>query len=208
MNISVTRALAEHKLIDKKILSLTGRAKFMTLSKKDGATVDGNTIEQFGADAQSAYDQLRSLLKQKASIKSAIIMSNAVTEVTIAGKTMKVAEAIERKNSIAFDKQVLETMRSNFVSTKSMYEREKANVESKLDAYLNQLFGASKATAKAEDIQLLSETYVKNNMSKLIDPIELEKKIVAMEAEINEFDKDVDFSLSESNTRTDIEVEL
>ena len=61
-------------------------------------------------------------------------------------------------------------------------------------------------TKKADVEKEACETVDKLYEVKMIDPLTLEDKIKELEKEIDEFQKNVDFVLSESNSRTYIEI--
>ena len=53
----------------------------------------------------------------------------------------------------------------------------------------------------------LRQTYIENNTYDLIDPLDITKVMEALDAEINEFNAEVDAALSVSNALTVIEFE-
>ena len=64
------------------------------------------------------------------------------------------------------------------------------------------LTSLSKADVEKEACETVDKLYE----VKMIDPLTLEDKIKELEKEIDEFQKNVDFVLSESNSRTYIEI--
>ena len=55
-------------------------------------------------------------------------------------------------------------------------------------------------------ITALTDTFMKNNKADLIDPLGLEAKIKELSEELDNFETNVDWVLSESNGRTTITV--
>lgn len=105
--ISITEALTELKLYDQKINKVLCSADFIGCKKKSSDRVNSFKLENFEANAKASYQSVSDLIENRARLKSAIVQSNAATMVEIAGKKYTVAEAIERKNSIEYDKMLL-----------------------------------------------------------------------------------------------------
>ena len=57
----------------------------------------------------------------------------------------------------------------------------------------------------SEAMKALRKTYIENNTYDLVDPMDIAKIIEALDAEINEFNAEVDAALSVSNALTVIE---
>lgn len=93
----VTRGLNELKLLDSRIHRKIGEAEFVGAAKVAAVNIDGKTTkEAYKMNAKADYQSLMELIKRRNRIKSAIIASNAVTMVEVAGKRMTVAEAINK----------------------------------------------------------------------------------------------------------------
>ena len=59
----------------------------------------------------------------------------------------------------------------------------------------------------SDAMKALRQTYIENNTYDLIDPLDIAKVMEALDAEINEFNAEVDAALSVSNALTVIEFE-
>ena len=114
--ITITEALNELKLYDSKINKAITNAKLAGAAKKSADKIGVVTKDEFKEKAKSSYQSIVDLIENRNALKSAIVKSNAVTEVEIAGKKMTVAEAIERKNSISYDEDFLNIMKVQYVS--------------------------------------------------------------------------------------------
>lgn len=208
--ISIARALAEHKLVDKKLEKMFSQARYCANKRgRKTETTDGMNVEEFNKYAQSCWDTVQSLLKQKTALKSAIVESNAKTAVAVGKQQMTVAAAIERKRTIQVDLRMLQGMKADYMRAKSSAEQENMRVQAKLDQLLESNFGAGKGgSAKTEEVEAISKPYLENNQVMLIDPLKMDEKIRAFETDLDEFVKNVDFALNESNVRTEIEVDF
>lgn len=59
---------------------------------------------------QASYDKVMGLISYRHKIKALVVQSNACTKVIVGKEEMTVAEAIERKQSIQYEKDLLEVM--------------------------------------------------------------------------------------------------
>jgi len=203
MDISVTRGLAELKLLDSRINSTIHSGKFavMTTGKK---VVTGYTSnDEFVKKQESHLQSILDLMERRKAIKSAIVASNAVTMVTIGGKEMSVAEAIERKSSIVYEQTLLSKLRTEYNQAVARVERENEQVQIRLDELIKSTFGKD-TKVSTEQYESTSKPFLEQNQAKLVSVNNLREKIEKMEKEIAEFLNEVDFTLSESNTITKI----
>ncbi|PKR82865.1 hypothetical protein [Heyndrickxia camelliae] len=206
MEMTITRALAELKLLDKRINrgindSVLGG---FTVGKKP--MTGYTTVDDIESRVKSDFQSVNDLIKRRNQIKSAIVVSNATTIVEIASQKMTVAEAIERKSSIDYDKSLLNKLKNTYATLVNHVDRVNEEVKQRLDKHLETLFGKDgKVNAQAnEDIV---KSFKEQNEAKLIDPIGLKDKIDKLTKEIEAFEMEVDFILSESNTITRITIE-
>ena len=206
MEISITRALVELKLIQKKIDKEVENGTFITMRKGAEAPHRFKSIDEFNSSAQSSYDKITDLIDRYRNIKSKIILSNAVTEVTIGTTVMTVAEAIEKKNSINFDKFFLNKLKNQYGYISNELEDRNRDVELRLDSFVEANLGKD-SKIKKEEYEAIAEPFLKRNKWEIIDPLNLKSKIESLEKEIDEFISNVDFALSESNARTMIELD-
>jgi hypothetical protein len=195
--MSITQALAELKLIRKRYEKILHGAKFVTVKTKS-KQVD---VEEFNRTAKSSYQSFRDLLERYSAIKAAIVISNSKSVVTIGGQTYSVAEAVERKRSIAIEKDLLLHLKQQWVKAKEEVEQYQNIQQERLDKMILQELGKESKT-NVEMVTALTDTFLKNNKADLIDPLSLETKIKALSEEIDTFETNVDWVLSESNGRT------
>lgn len=206
MEISITRALAELKLLDKRINSAIQGSEFagMAIGKKP---VQGySDIATFEEKVVGNWDSVNSLIKRRNEMKSKIVLSNASTIVTIGGFEMTVAEAIERKASISYEQTLLNKLRNDHNIVMNAVLRKNMEVDQKLEAQLTVLYGKDKKVS-VEDVDMVTKPYREEHEGKFVDPIQLKDKIEKLTKSIEDFLTEVDFVLSESNTVTKIEVQ-
>jgi hypothetical protein len=206
MNMSITQGLAELKLLDKRITkSLAYGVEWAQLRTK-AKKVDEAELKK---TAQSEYQSYMDLVKRRDVIKRAIVLSNAQTQVTIGTGPKKwsgtVAEAIEHKSSVTYKKSLLAKMKSCIASLHTQYDNAIEAVEKRLDALLSSELGKDIKT-NPETIAALTSSFMENNKVEFVDPLGLEKMAKELEEDIDSFESNVDWVLSEANGKTMIEV--
>lgn len=200
--MTVTEGLAELKLLDERIKKAIAK-DFVWSGKKSAITSE--TTREHKALSESAYASAADLIENRKKIKSAIVQSNAITMVTVGTKVMTVADAIERKSSIEYDKMLRDTLVRQYKFSEKNVLENNDRVQDKIDSMLEKI--ASSASADIESAQkVMSEAYLANNGWEIIDPIEALAKAEALDHEITAFERDVDVALSVSNAVTFIEV--
>lgn len=201
--ITVTRALAQIKALNDRIGRGTS-VSFVTTTtggKHESGKPEQEVRVQLEANLQSVVD----LIKQRAVLKGAVVRSNAVTKVVIGGVEMTVAEAIERKASILYDKALLNQLVHQLQQQQAKAERANVLMQPRLDQLIQTTVGKDRKVDETE-LKSITDLFNKQNRSELVDPSGLSKVIEDLSKEINAFDEEVDFSLSEVNAVTKITV--
>jgi len=208
MNMSITQGLAELKLLDKRIMKSLGSscdlewAQLRTKAKK----VDEADLKK---TVQSEYQSYMDLVKRRDVIKRAIVLSNAQTQVTIGTGPKKwsgtVAEAIEHKASLKYKKNLLEKMERNVVNVDHLYKEEMEALEKRLDSLLSSELGKDVKT-NPDTITALRNSFMETNKIEIVDPMNVKKMTKDLEEEIDAFESNVDWVLSEANGKTMITV--
>lgn len=201
MEMSITRALSELKLLDKRITKSCNN-KFISGFVKGQGIKKGLSEEGVSKELKGNYQSVKDLIERKKEIKNKIVLSNAVTEVKIGLKTMKVAEAIERKTSINLDKLLLQSMKDQYKQHKYTID----NQNYKIEEEVSKLIDKNDKSVDPEMLKQNTEFITSKNTYVEIDPNKLETLIKELEQEIDEFESEVDYVLSTSNTITKITV--
>lgn len=201
--ISVTRALTELKTLDARIRQNIA-TQYMTY-EIDGRLAVNKTKDAFTSNATSSFQSFKSLVERRNRVKRAIVLSNAATDVKVGSTTYKVADAIERKNSIAYEKMMLDALRQQLRTTSAEIERQNLKASAALDSMLEKAVAADTTNASGI-IEQITESYRQKNFAHSVDPIKIEEEIKKLEDSILEFEQNVDFALSEINATTKITV--
>lgn len=206
--ILVTQALNELKLLDARINRAINDAVFVTAAKSCETKVNpSKSKDEFNKDAKSAFESIKALIKRRELIKSAIVDSNAKTEVEICGVKMSVAKAIDTKNSICYHRSLLNSMKYQRDNANMTMNRNNSNMESKIDSLVATAFGKeSKTNVKPEDYDAIAKPFRASNEYSLVDPIGINDAINEEENFIEQFEATVDQILQVSNCTNFIEI--
>ena len=207
IRMSVHRALAELKLLNSKVERELANGVFVLANRTTNRAIKGHTLAEVNAELTGNFDRVKALISNRGKIKSAIVLSNANTFVQIAGEELTVAEAIEKKSSIQLRKNFLTVLKRQYVQNNTVVEKENDQLPSKLETYLSSVLG-EKTNRTASDVALHTKVFEDNNRFELIDPRKISVYIRTLEKEIDDFETQVDYVLSESNALTHIEVFL
>lgn len=210
--MTVHKALAELKIIDDRIDSAISNVLFITAVKNGTKKINGVDVESYKETVRSSYQKANDLINRRNAIKRAVVMSNAVTKVTVAGVEYTVAEAIDMKNhGLDGMKMMLNTMVRQYRDATYNFNKYSGEaLELKANEYVMNILGSQGNASDKTDVkqvQALHDSYVANNEFVMIDPIYIEKKIEDIQNKIAEFETEVDAALSVSNSLTTIDIE-
>lgn len=206
MKMSIHRALAELKTLDKRIKRET-QGTFVTMQVGNEPPRSYKSTEEFNKEAEASFFSVKDLIKRRNQIKKKIVASNASTKVKIGNEEMTVAEAIDRKDTgIAYDKQLLDSLRHQLNRVEREIEAERQTMEIRLDKRIDADLGSKDRKDNAAEVESITESFLKRYKPNMVDPISIKKVIKEMTESIEDFEKEVDFVLSESNTTTFIEI--
>lgn len=203
--ITVHAALGELKKISQRIDKAIYNSRFIGAKKISADKVSDTTmsVDDFTIDSVGSYQSITDLIALRDKIKSAIVLSNATTKLTVGEVEMTVAEAIEYKTSIQFKKNLLQRMKSQYIESVAQVNRNNERVENNLDAQVSNLAGKDSNKANLAGYM---EEYRKQNCWTVVDPLDLKAKMDALDKEIMDFETNVDVALSISNATTFITI--
>lgn len=206
MQITLAEGLVQLKRIrariDKKIQKLD------PISVTIGAKIPHLTVspEQFSTDAKADLQSVQALIERARSIKAAIVVANATTEIKVGGKAMTIAEAIERKISIQHDRTLLLRLRTEQAESLRFLKDENAQVNVRLDTLLTETYRQDVEKIDRDKYASVAGPFLEANEAKILDPLGIDAVIREMDDEIDTFDEEVDIALTEANVRTTIDI--
>jgi hypothetical protein len=203
--ITVTRALVQLKSLEKKINKLTNEFNPVAIVINKKIQRSNETVDEFSKRVTEDYQSLVDLIKQKNMIKSQVVVSNAITKVTIAKEEMTVAQAIERKISIGYDKMLINQLKNTMSIATDQEMNTNSKVQTRLDNLLESTFSKDSTKVKKEEYDAVAGPFMERNEASVLDPIKVRKEIEKKTEIVENFEKEVDVILSEINATTYIE---
>lgn len=208
--MNVHKALCELKTLDKRITDGINAQPFVFANKHSNTKVLGVPVAEMCESIKTSYQSVGDLMKRRDAIKRAVVHSNSVAKVTVAGKEYTVAEAIEMKNHGIPAKQLLiRKLTSDLLQARSTAERANGDdLERRAVDYISRIYSSTDLkNGMSDEITKSKEDFIKAQTMEIVDPIGVEKIIKDMSDEVNAFVVDIDSQLSVSNATTTIEVE-
>lgn len=201
--MSISRALKELKLIDKRICDGIKRLQPCAYL---GAAVTAEAADKFTKDADASITSLSALIRNAIAIKQKILASNSSTIVKIGNVEMTVTDAIARKALQPYVHQFLIRLQTERAQAKQAADQNMAHIADQANRMAAEV--SKDKEAKSESYAMLRKAYLDANAGRYVAPDNLDSVIEALVKETEEFEKDVDWVLSDSNTRTMIDVTL
>lgn len=222
MKYTLHRALTLKKTTADRIDKEISSAVFIAVRQGKKGTINGVPVEKVEQDIKSSYQKIRQLISNYATLKAAILHSNAgvqdpatVKKVTVAGKQYTMAELISasdelygnRKHSNAFYARLLYAMRNAYSDVINKVEKQHERVEANIRDYLAKAAASDKGMT-SEEIKRRSDMFHEDGDFVIVDPLGLKDVIDKLDAEIKEFRTDADATMSEQNALNTIDVDL
>lgn len=207
--MTVHKALAELRTIDSRISSAINEASFVIANKHSNQKISGLSITEYKNQAEASFKKAQDLTARRNAIKRAVVLSNARTEVTIAGVVYTVAEAIEMKNhGIAHWQRLLNKFSEDYHRAKLEADRNNGDrLEARADEHVKNMFdGKVDMKNLSEEALNARNQFIANQTYELIDPLKAKDKMEELDAKINAFMVEIDAALSVSNALTEIEI--
>ena len=211
MEMTIHRALAELKLLEARIQNGTQALALTDYRKKSSATCMNSrlSIADFTTRSEADLQSVLDLIHRRANIKRAIDLSNAETEVVVAGKPYKVIEAIQRKRAVDYELDLVEAIRQNLTRSQLRAQKENDKMEQTLEKLLNTMAAAESKDSKEsnESLILFEKSYRADHEWEVVNQLRAEEVLKAKTEELNLFLAEVDAALSVSNAITTISIE-
>ena len=202
--MTITRALSELKLLEKRATKLIDETTFVTFTVGGAPPREARSAAEFSDRVLARRQSVADLLRRRSAIKAAVVASNARTTVDVAGQVYTVAAAIERKASVAFDQRLIARLRSDLAGARRQVELTNERAEDRLDQQAQALLG--KEGARGAEYEALHRSFMDRNAARLLDPLDAQADIDRLSDQVDAFLAEVDQALSVSNAVTVIEV--
>ena len=203
VKMSITRALAQVKLIESKLgrafagfdVEINGKLKYFP----------NFTTEQFEKEAMVEVNSFEDLFKNRLKIKSAIARANIDTKISLFGTEYSIIELIDLKNSSQYKKNVYTNLINNYNKCKSDVVNQDVKIENEVSKQV-EVANSNKTQVSKDLTTTLTETYKTLWGGKIIG-LDI-NKISKEKEDLDKLVAEIDMILSEINSKTEIEVEL
>ncbi len=208
--ISVTRALTEIKTLDEQINVAIANTKLVYTTKGEGAqlVVNGTTQqpEALKEAVSSAFQSLKDKIARRTALKALVAASNQKTLVNINGIEMTVATAIDMKNAMPYHTNLYNQVRNQYGRAVIEVEQANARLDSQIETAVQQAYGNDKGKVTPEQYEAVAAPRKAQHKAAVLTAFDVDKWLAEQQDKINDFMMEVDFVLSESNARTEIEI--
>lgn len=207
--MTVHKALCELKTLDARIRKTIEGSVYVFANKHSNTKVSGLSIGDYSTEIKSAYQSATDLIARRDAIKRAVVLSNAVTKVTVGGNEYTVAEAIEMKNhGIPIQRSLLDKLKDD--SRRARREADESNgvmLEMRADEYIRSLYANADMKNLSDEVKKMRADFLAAQVMEIVDPIKVANEIERLETLIDTFTVEIDAALSVSNALTEITVE-
>lgn len=203
VKMSITRALAQVKLIESKLgrafagfdVEINGKLKYFP----------NFTTEQFEKEALVEVNSFEDLFKNRLKIKSAIARANIETKISLLGTEYSIIELIDLKNSSQYKKNVYTNLINNYNKCKSDVVNQDVKIENEVSKQV-EVANSNKTQVSKDLTTTLTETYKALWGGKIVG-LDI-NKISKEKDDLDKLVAEIDMILSEINSKTEIEVEI
>lgn len=214
--ISITRALVELKRYEQRIAQALDKGTFAAVSYGEGAKTRvesvnrmklPGTVKEVEVLIGASFQSVNQLILNRQALKAAIVKSNATTVMNFMGREITVAEAIETKSSVNQLRTAYSVINGQVASAMSIVSVAESKLETTIENLTAQALGGSgKADAVAQEA--ISKVQYASHRPAVIGHEYAQNNLKSLEDTISAINAELDFSLSEVNAKTLIEVEL
>lgn len=214
----ITQALDERDLLVKKINDKIEKAGFVDTVKVNEEKVYDKRVsrEDFTAQAESAFQQIQDLIRRFQKIDSAIVASNAATVISTSQGDYTVAGVISLRSRMRgsgtygedadFEERLREKMKNEYEQRVSYSELKNRQLQATAENMRLSILGKDSKVKDDKPLEVV-ETYVKENTTELVDPLDVKKMLTDLEEKRMCLLTELDTQIKVSNATTFIEIE-
>lgn len=213
----VTQALDERDLLVKKIADKIAKASFVDTIKPNEEMVYAKRIsrEDYTKEAEASYQQIMDLIERYQRIDAAIVASNAKNEISTSYGTFTVAGAISLRSRLRglgvyedeadFEGNLQNKLRAEYNERVRFCDTKNSQLQSTAEDMRLSILGRDSKTKDDKPLSVV-EAYVKENTTELVDPLDVKKKLEALEEKRSSLLSELDTQIKVSNATTFIEL--
>lgn len=208
--MTITRALSELKTLQSRY-SKSIRDLNLVAVKQGSKLRSPNASYKEEDFVQNAVECLQSsdaIYARIIAIKSAIDRSNSTTTIKIGAREMTIQEALVYKKYIDLKKAKLSELRSLAKDARNDFDSAIQENQNSIERMISGNVGRDGTDTQKANARKEAEDYIeKTKAVSMVDPCGIDQLIRALDEEITEFETNIDYALSESNSTTKISLE-
>lgn len=200
--VTLQRVLAEIKNLESKLPGEIMTTKFIGV--KIGTSQD-ISLDQMAKTVDSDLQSIVDRMQRLADLKAIRNYANATTEVVVNNTTMTIDEAIALKASLPLRQNLISTLRQQLANATFLIAKQDETIQQRVEAQLTALNSGTKK-ASEQEIGAIRNLVSPGLKATLVAPKDLQVKIDKMQKEVDNITLELDFTLSEANAKTEVEV--
>ena len=179
MKITLNETLGKLKILDDRIYRRINEGIYVGYMKKKATSEYSTRLskEEFEKKVKASKDSVESLIEQRNEYKSKLIQANAITHLEIANKDYTIATAIERKNSIQYEKEFLAKLKQTYNNVIDIIEKEDTRVKSRLEDKIDIILGSGDRKDSKDLIDTITKKSNEEDGYVIVDPLNLKEII-------------------------------
>ncbi|MCR5271767.1 MAG: hypothetical protein K6E13_02090 [Lachnospiraceae bacterium] len=213
----VTQALDERDLIVKKIQDKIRKASFVDTIKPNEEKVLAARVsrDEYAKDAEGTYQQIMDLINRFMKIDAAIVASNAQTKITTSYGEFTVAGAISLRSRLRgggayygeadFETALSQKMESELEKCLDLAKTKNKQLQTTAENMRLSILGKDTKVKDEKPLEVV-DTYVRENTTELVDPLDVQKKINDLQDKKSILLKELETQIKVSNATTFIEI--
>lgn len=200
--VTLQRVLAEIKNLETKLPTDIAATKFVEVKVGQGVDIRlDQMVKTVDSDLQSIVDRMQRL----ANLKAIRNYANATTEVVVNNTTMTIDEAVALKASLPLRQNLISALRHQLANATFLIAKQDETIQQRVEAQLTALNSGTKK-ASEQEIEAIRNLVSTGLKAELVAPKDLQVKIDKMQKEVDNITLELDFTLSEANAKTEVEV--
>lgn len=213
----VTQALDERDLLIKKISDKIQKASFVdTVKHNEEKVYNGHILkDDYNQQARSAFQQIMDLMSRYQKIDAAIVASNAGTIIETSCGSFTVAAAISLRSRLRgggmydedsdFEGNLMAKMEQEYQSRIQIMETKNKQLQTTAESMRLSILGRDSKVKEDKPLEVV-DTYVKQNTTELVDPLDIQKKIEEIRNRRDTLLRELDTQIKVSNATTFISI--
>lgn len=207
IEMSLHRVMAEIKSLEEKLGGINSTQYIQVVQGDPKDEVAKAQREIFITNSKSALDKSTAMIKNLATLKSARNKANATILVTINGRSITIDEALAEKAALHYKQELVDAIWAQTVKslrdTQSMQEQ----IEAKFATQIATMFTGTRK-ANDEEMKVVRDSLERSGKPVVLAAPGLDTSLTNLKTDISEFEKEIDFVLSEVNALNKVTVSL